>query len=124
ILGINVKDGDNPIGHFGTGLKIAIASILRMGGAITIYRGMDRYEFDTIGVVVRGKGFDLVGLSINGAEQTELGFTTELGKNWEPWMVMRELESNCRDEAGESVLGHSVPMQDMTTIHVTCDAVE
>jgi len=124
IMGINAKDGDNPIGHFGTGVKIAIASILRMNGAITIWRGMDYYIFSTTKKMIRGKEFDVVVMCENGHSHTELGFTTELGKNWEPWMMMRELESNCRDEAGSSIVGRLSPTEGMTTIHVGCDAVE
>ena len=33
-------------------------------------------------------------------EDQELGFTTELGKNWEVWMAYRELYCNAKDEGG------------------------
>ena len=35
-FGVNAKASTNPIGHFGTGLKYAIATILRNDGSITI----------------------------------------------------------------------------------------
>ena len=113
-MGINVKVGDGPIGHFGTGLKISIANILRAGGAITIWRGLSPHEFGVIRKTIRGKDFDIV--TMNGQE---LGFTTELGKNWKSWMTMRELESNCRDEGGVSKIGRLEPSEGTTTIHVT-----
>lgn len=125
ILGINVKDGEHPIGHFGTGLKIAIASILRMRGAITIHVGEDIYSFLVKNTIVRGKAFEIVCASVNdGQKLLELGFTTELGKNWEPWMIMRELESNCRDEGGESGTGFGTAGLTRTSIWVTCPVVE
>lgn len=112
-LGINVKEGDSPIGHFGTGLKIAIANIIREGGSITIYRGLEEHRFGVERRQIRGKDFDIITLG-----GQVLGFTTELGKNWQPWMTMRELESNCRDENGHSVAGELPPREGMTTIHV------
>ena len=124
-MGINVKLNDSPIGHFGTGLKIAIASILRLGGSIYILAGENCYEFDIIKKTVRDKEFDFVAMKTNEGEMVPLGYTTELGKNWEPWMVMRELESNCRDEGGKSGKGagpaHS---PDRTKIVVVCPVVE
>lgn len=125
ILGINVKTGDNPIGHFGTGLKIGIAAILRYRGAICIHRGNDVYEFLVKETVVRGKAFEIVCASVNGGEKLlELGFTTELGKNWEAWMIMREFESNCRDEGGSSGHGAGRPGVGKTSIWISCPAVE
>src|SRR5262249_24607141 len=41
-----------------------------------------------------------------------LGFTTELGKQWEAWMVVRELYSNALDEQGEASVLSSFPSPD------------
>lgn len=113
-MGISVKEGDQPIGYFGTGLKFAIATILREGGAITLFRGMDRHEFSTTTVTVRGQDFEQV--CMDGAP---LGFTTQLGRDWEPWMAFRELASNCRDEDGNYFQGASwSPQHGHTTIAV------
>ena len=38
-FGINVKESDHPIGFFGTGLKYALAILLREGQPITIQSG-------------------------------------------------------------------------------------
>jgi hypothetical protein len=46
-MGVSAKEGENPIGFFGTGLKYAIASLLRTSHKITIWRGLDRYDFAT-----------------------------------------------------------------------------
>ena len=96
IMGVSVKE-DNSIGFFGTGLKYAIAVLLREGIKITIWRGKEEITFETKAVEIRGKMFDLIYM---GGEK--LGFTTELGKNWKIWQAFRELYCNCKDESGET----------------------
>lgn len=95
IMGVNVKDTDNPIGIFGTGLKYAIAVILRDGGSISIFRGKREYKFERRDRTFRGKPFKVI--TMNGKE---LNFTDRMGLNWEPWQAYRELWSNARDENG------------------------
>lgn len=94
-MGVSVKEGDSPIGYFGTGLKFAIATILRIGGSITIWRDGIPHFFQTRPEEIRGKQFDLIWM-----DDEPLAFTTELGKNWKSWMAYRELASNCKDEGG------------------------
>lgn len=116
-MGVSVKNGDGAIGYFGTGLKFAIATILREGGALTLYRGKDAFEFSARPLMVRGAEFEQV--CMNGEP---LGFTTQLGKNWEPWMAFRELASNCRDEGGSYFTDASREWRtghDLTTICVS-----
>lgn len=101
IMGLNAKESKNPIGQFGTGLKYAISVLLRSGCQISIFRGEDEFRFRTEKSDFRGKSFDVVWM--DGPEGgKELGYTLELGKHWEPWMAIRELESNARDEGGQS----------------------
>jgi hypothetical protein len=116
-MGISAKETERPIGYFGTGLKYAIAIILREGGSINIHRGQQLLQFGTIKKEVRGEEFEIVTMKTvtpiqnvdNGIDPDslfdevteELGFTTELGKNWVPWMAFRELYCNCMDENGE-----------------------
>lgn len=126
IMGVNVKENPNAIGHFGTGLKITIAGIMRLGGKLDLWRGEDRYQFSTQTKEIRGKDFEII--YMNGRE---LPFTTELGKNWEPWMFYRELESNCRDELGDSgiiIKGSTetapAPLPNQTLIYVECDELD
>lgn len=95
-LGVSVKEGDSPIGRFGTGVKFAISTVLRNGGSVTIWRGAEKYEFAAEKKTMRGEEFELV--TMNGER---LGFTTQLGRDWEPWMAFREFASNCRDEGGQ-----------------------
>ena len=99
-FGVSAKETASPIGKFGTGLKYAIAGILRGGGEIHIVSGTDSYDFGTQSDLVRGKHFSFVTMSHNGGDTVRLGFTTELGSHWESWMFYRELYSNTLDENG------------------------
>lgn len=96
-FGVSSKeDKSTAIGYFGTGLKYAIAILLRNNHKVAIVTGHERYEFDTVQSTIRNDTFDIV--TMNGEE---LGFTTELGKDWELWMAFRELYSNALDEHGK-----------------------
>jgi hypothetical protein len=95
-MGVNVKDNDNPIGYFGTGMKYAIATLLRTKHTITLQTNGETIPFTTLTKEIRGKPFEMI---MMGDEQ--LGFTTDLGKNWEPWQAYRELASNAFDEGGK-----------------------
>lgn len=94
-FGVNVKTQDSAIGYFGTGLKYAIAVLLRLEHSITIYSGTTKHVFSVQERDVRGKRFDIVCM-----DGQPLGFTTELGKNWQLWQAFRELYCNAVDELG------------------------
>lgn len=112
-LGCNVKDGDSPIGYFGTGLKYAIAVLLREGQSITIWSGETKLEFSLIREEMRGKAFKIV--AMNGVK---LGYTTEYGKNWSIENAFRELWCNAKDEGGECLQGTAAPAKGTTCIQV------
>jgi len=105
-MGISAKpNSDAPIGQFGTGLKYAIAVLVRMGAEPVVWIGKDQYVFYKHSTTFRDKEFDLVMMRAKRWPQRiwrnhELPFTTSYGKNWKPWMVFRELEANTRDEGG------------------------
>ncbi len=94
-FGVSVKEKESAIGFFGTGLKYAIAVLLRNGCNISIKSGKEVYNFGTEELIVRGKSFPVI--TMNG---DQLSFTTEYGKTWELWQAARELYSNCLDEGG------------------------
>lgn len=127
-FGVSVKIGENPIGFFGTGLKYAIAVLLREGHSVTIFSGERELRFVTERVNVRGQDFDFV-LMREGDKFTRAGFTTELGKKWQIWMAYRELYCNARDEGGSvyqvaSVQSASDIHRDRTQIRVEGSGVE
>jgi len=94
-MGVSVKTNDNPIGYFGTGLKYAMATLLRTGHTFRLIRNKKIYNFTARDQAIRGEKFGIVYMN-----NEKLGFTTELGKNWTPLEAYRELASNCIDEEG------------------------
>lgn len=107
VVGFNAKPNTtNPIGFFGTGLKISVAVLMRMGATVIVWIGKDKYTFFTKTVDFRGTNFEQIWLRSERwkmrARNIQLPYTTQYGKNWKPWMVFRELESNTIDEGGET----------------------
>lgn len=103
MMGVSVKSDDTKIGKFGTGLKYAIAGILRTGGNISIKTRSKNsnevftYVFTTKEKEIRGKQFNIV--CCNGEQ---LSYATDYGHHWEAWQWFRELQSNALDEEGDS----------------------
>jgi hypothetical protein len=117
IMGINSKpNSDNPIGHFGTGLKMSLAVLLREQATVSIVSEDTTYEFKTSEIEFRGKKFQII--ECNGER---LNFTTELGKEWTIQNAYRELVSNTMDEEGS---WGTTPNPNFTThIRVTHPAI-
>ena len=117
-FGVNAKDSNrNPIGYFGTGLKFAIATLLRNDCQIEIYAGATQYTFSLRADTVRAKEFRFVHMDISTPPSAEelavnpdarpitegydLAYTADLGRNWKMWQAYRELYCNCvTDEGG------------------------
>jgi len=108
-FGVSVKEGDNPIGFFGTGMKYAIAVLLRTDHQITVQAGARHVRFNTQKDAVRGHDFEFITMAVDDGEPQQLGFTTQLGKQWEIWMAYRELACNCKDESGTSRFDLQMP---------------
>lgn len=119
-LGVSVKE-EGAIGYFGTGLKFAIATILRGGGSISIHRGKLEHRFGSVAKEVRGKPFHVVTM-----DGQELGFTTTLGRDWKPWMAFRELACNAIDEGGRYYAADDIGAvaDDETVIVVHSEEIE
>ena len=101
-MGVNVKpDNDAAIGYFGTGLKYAIAVLLRHRQQVVVWSGWRRVELTATTETIRGKDFAVVNMRDGDGPWQSLGFTTELGRNWTLENAYRELYSNCKDEGGE-----------------------
>lgn len=105
-FGISAKDpaNENPIGYFGTGLKYALAVLVREGIEVSILSGLNEFKFTAKKEFIRGKEFSYV--CLNGEP---MNFTIDLGKNWELWQAFRELYSNCIDEFGKTEKETSYP---------------
>lgn len=111
LMGVSVKTRDNPVGFFGTGLKYSIATLLRTGHQIDLIRAGHRIPFTVRSESIRGEEFDRVMMG-----EEPLGFTTKLGRSWEPWQAYRELYCNCTDEGG--VISDERPAGDFGTVFV------
>lgn len=120
IAGLSAKDSGQPIGFFGTGLKYAIACVLRWNGSITIHSGTKVYAFEAQDLRFRDKDFKQVCMSENLMSNIELGFTIEYGKKWKPWQVFRELYANALDEGGDVCESAVTPCAGQTVIVVRC----
>lgn len=114
-MGVSVKE-DGAIGKFGTGMKYAIAGVLRLGGLISVEVESVKYDFTSVTTGIRGRNFQIV--HCNG---DACGFTTELGKHWEPWQLFRELASNALDEGGSWSKSDA---EGVTKITIHCREVE
>jgi hypothetical protein len=102
LIGVNIKTSPSAIGYFGTGLKYAIACLSRWEDEIVIQSGTAIFTFTKVTAEIRGKTFGVIKM-LSHVDSLQLGFTTELGKNWEPWMVYRELWCNAHDEPEAAV---------------------
>lgn len=105
VFGMNAKpETDTPIGYFGTGLKYAVAVLMRHRIPVSIWIDGKKWTVEENETKFRGKDFGSIFLknvrTVGWPRTLELPFTTELGKNWEIWQAFRELESNTRDEKG------------------------
>lgn len=109
-FGLHAKPkSDNPIGKFGTGLKYAVATLVRLGCKVQVFIGETEYEFYTKASEFRGAEFSQVMMRkrnslLNRWNYVELPYTTEHGRFWEPWQAFRELHSNTLDEGGETFM--------------------
>jgi hypothetical protein len=112
VVGLHAKpNSTNPLGQFGSGLKYAIAILLRLGHEVTIFIGHEQYVFYTKQGKFRGAEYQQIRMKrrrglFSSWTYEDLPFTTDLGKGWELWQAFRELETNTRDEGGTTGLEH------------------
>lgn len=116
-MGVSIK-GENSIGRFGTGLKFAIATLLRNDCSVELITRGESYKFGIADLSIRDKDFNAV--TMNGEP---LAFTTSLGRDWLIWMAFRELYSNTLDEGGLVIRTRKElkPIKDKTYIIVSGD---
>lgn len=119
LLGASTKRDDaSKIGYFGTGLKYAIAVMLREKIEFKVYSGTKEVK-----IGVRKTKFindDVEVMTVNG-EKTSI--TLDAGIDWEPWFAIREIYSNTLDENGRMKIGQSVkPEAGKTKIYINEDA--
>ena len=120
VFGVSAKPNDDSIGLFGTGLKYALAILMREGAKVVVHTGLDTHVVGIESLETRGKEFDVV--TLDGAG---LGFTTRLGHHWEVWQAFRELHCNTLDEGGRTYRAHRVtPAEGKTFVTVELTAFD
>lgn len=97
LMGGTTKEGEQfKIGQFGTGLKYVLAYLFRNNIGFFIYAGNGLVEIKTEQEKIGEQVFDII--CINGHRTS---ITTQMGKDWKAWMIVREIYSNALDEGGE-----------------------
>lgn len=96
LLGASSKETDDTkIGFWGSGLKYALAVLLRNNIEIKAFSGTKEIKIDKRKTKMRGENYEVI--TING---TPTSITTRAGKDWELWFAIRELYANGLDEEG------------------------
>jgi len=94
LMGGTTKADDKfKIGQFGTGLKYTLAYLVRNNLDFKIFIGGKEIKITTIIENIRDTDFEII--CING-EKTSI--TSNMGYEWEGWMIIRELWCNALDE--------------------------
>src|SRR3990167_740177 len=119
LLGASSKRNDSSkIGYFWTGLKYAIAVMLKQKIDFKIYSGEKEVKIGT-----RNTKFleDTVSVMTVNGEKTSI--TLDAGIDWKPWFAIREIYSNAIDEGGEMILGQTPTGQEgFTNIFIDADS--
>ncbi len=117
LLGASSKRNDtSKIGYFGTGLKYAIAVMLKQGIDFRVYSGDKEVKIGT-----RATKFinDTVSVMTVNGEKTSI--TLDAGIDWKPWYAIREIYSNAIDENGKMLI-NVMPEAKQGTTRIFVDA--
>lgn len=121
-FGLSVKNSTSPIGMFGTGLKYAIAVLLRNNCEVKLKIDDTYYTFHTQKHNIRNTESSVIYMhNTKDGTDIQLPMTDNFGRNWKVWQAIRELYSNCLDEGGRM---NDVIEQDRTVIYVKGEEAE
>ncbi len=94
LLGASTKRGDKTkIGYFGSGLKYAIAVLIRDKVKLKVYSGSDEIKINTVKKKFGDKNFDVIKFN-----NQLSSLTTDMGVDWKTWFAIREIYCNALDE--------------------------
>ena len=113
VLGASVKNDASCVGFFGSGMKYAIAVMLRHNVNFSIKTHGKEYKFTTEKRDFRGEDIELILCNGN-----DLGYTTDFGKTWHLEQAFRELYCNTLDEGGTVEVGGGVDASQQTVIAI------
>lgn len=97
--GTTKRNDSSKIGHFGSGNKYSIATLLKNNIPFYIFSGLDPITIKTQQVDFRGTTLEKI--YVNGKETS---LTTSMGPDWELWFAIREWYSNAIDEGEATVV--------------------
>ena len=90
LLGVSTKEDDSTkIGFWGSGLKYALATLLRNNVSVKIFTGEKEVKITKTKVKIESQTVDVI--SVDGQKTS---ITTRAGKDWELWFAIREIHSN------------------------------
>ena len=99
LMGASTKrDDKSKIGHFGTGLKYAIAYLLRNNIDFKIYSDYEEIKVTTKEVQFKGKTFQQIII-----DDIPTSMTTDMGIDWKDWFVIREIYCNAIDQGDHEI---------------------
>lgn len=100
LLGATSKRGDDTkIGFFGSGLKYAIAVLLKNNIGFHIFAGEKEIKVTTVEENFRGTKVNVIKVN-----NRKTSLTTDMGPDWKAWFAIREIYCNAIDE-GEHEIG-------------------
>lgn len=99
LLGATSKRGDaSMIGYFGSGLKYAIAVLLKNNIEFKIFSGEKEIKVTTTREGFRGQEFDVIKVN-----NRKTSLTTDMGPDWKAWFAVREIYCNAIDEGSHKM---------------------
>jgi hypothetical protein len=101
VIGFSTKRGDNTqFGHFGSGVKYSLALLLRNNIPFKLYNGLEEIVVGAKEqeLYSKGEAFRTSTITIN---DIDTSISTDIGPDWETWMILRELISNAKDQSKE-----------------------
>lgn len=109
------RDDKTKIGYFGSGLKYALAVLLREKTEIKIYSGLNEISLNIVIESLRGQNFKVI--TING---NKTNLTTEMGIKWKLWQAIREIYCNALDEEGfnSEIVSSIEPTKNQTAFYI------
>lgn len=102
LIGASVKEKDDCIGQFGSGLVMSLSAACRKNLQVKIATNQEVYTLTTVKDSFRDKSFEVVAFKTKTGRTIKSPFVSDLGAaDWEnPWFIFRELYANMLDENG------------------------
>ena len=116
LMGGTTKQNDNfKIGKFGSGLKYSLAYLIRNGISFKIFVGEREVLITSIKETIANQEFDIIYID---GERTSI--TAQMGLDWNPWMIIREIWCNALDEgnANRIVTEECIGKEESTTFYL------